>query len=411
MPKANKSTVGVFFGSKSPEHDVSIITATEVIRSLREAGFWVVPVYIAKDGRLFLGPDTDDPQEETLSHVSYFKNNLIDKLSKLPEYDLALSDNQNHLRFQEKTMLTTTTVDIDMAFPCFHGPHGEDGALHGLFELSNIPVVGCGRQASTVAMDKALTKLLYRQFDIPTTEFIYFTLGEWEDYQDKILSDLKYLKQPLFVKPARAGSSIGITRVTSEDELIFAIEVALNYDTKVVVEEGIENVADITISLLGNEHPETSLIQESRFASDFFSYEDKYISEGGAQIGGADKRVIIPADIPDKVEEKVTELAVDIFMQFELSGIARVDFLYDRDDQAIYANEINTLPGTLYRRLWEESGLSFPELLRRLIRSAKQKHQTQEKITHTFDSPILDYAGEGKLSSKAASEPEDQEGS
>ncbi len=393
----DKSTIGVFFGSKSPEHDVSIITATQVIQGLRAIGFSVVPVYVSKEGSFYLGPESDDPEEEVLSRISYFREGRESRLSELPEYRLLTGHLENGLSFRAETIFTTTTVDIDIAFPCFHGPHGEDGSLHGLFQLANIPTVGCGQAASTVAMDKALTKLLYQQFDIPTTEFIYFTDNEWEQFQEKILEDLKYFSLPLFVKPARAGSSIGITRVQEEENLQAAIDDAFAYDDKVVVEEGVEDVADLTVAVAGNEDPDVSQVQESRFEDDFFSYQDKYIEDGGAQIGGADKQVIIPADIDKEKRDKARQLAVEIFANFELSGIARVDFLFDRETRELLANEINTMPGTLYKHLWEESGKSFSQLLRQLIRSAKQTHQADSDISFTFDSPILEHAEGSKF--------------
>ncbi|MEX2514598.1 MAG: D-alanine--D-alanine ligase [Candidatus Paceibacterota bacterium] len=408
MTTENKSTIGVFFGSRSPEHDVSIITACQTIKGLREIGFSVVPIYVTKDGRMFLGPDTDDATDETLARVDYFRDDLDKKLAKLDEYDLVLAESVGRLRFVTEMMFASKFVDVDIAFPTFHGPHGEDGALHGLFDLANIPVVGCGQQASSIAMDKALTKLIYRQFDIPTTNFLYFTRREWSQYQEAILEDLKNFSLPLFVKPARAGSSIGITRVTDIEELSFAIEVALSYDTKVVVEEGVEDVADLTVCLLGDEVPEPSEVQESHFDSDFFSYDDKYINDGGAQIGGADKKIIIPADVDQSVQDEAKQMAVNIFAQFELSGIARVDFLYDRAEEKLYANEINTLPGTLYKHLWEESGVTFAELLRSLIRTARRRHSRKQDTSYTFESGILEHAGKGKLSKLAADDDRDQ---
>lgn len=397
MTTENKSTIGVFFGSRSPEHDVSIITACTTIKGLREIGFSVVPIYVSKDGSFYLGPDTDNPNDETLARVDYFQGDLEKKLGKLDEYDLALTESNGRLRFVTETVFASKFVDVDIAFPAFHGPHGEDGALHGIFDIANIPVVGCGQQASSVAMDKALTKLIYRQFDIPTTDFLYFTRREWDQYQEAILEDLENFSLPLFVKPARAGSSIGITRVTDVEELSFAIEVALSYDTKVVVEEGVEDVADLTVSLIGDEVPQPSEVQESSFDSDFFSYDDKYINDGGAQIGEADKKIIIPAGVDESVQDEVKQMAVNIFAQFELSGIARVDFLFDRKEEKLYANEINTMPGTLYKHLWEESGVTFAELLRNLIRTARRRHSRKQDTSYTFDSEILAHAGKGKL--------------
>ncbi|MEX2369114.1 MAG: D-alanine--D-alanine ligase family protein [Candidatus Paceibacterota bacterium] len=397
MTTDQKSAIGVFFGSRSPEHDVSIITAVSVIKGLREIGFSVVPVYISKDGRFFLGENTDNPADKTLARIDYFSDGLEKKLSKLHAYDLVLTESQGRLRFITETIFATKTVDIDIAFPCFHGPHGEDGALHGLFSLVDIPFVGPDQQASSVAMDKALTKLIYRQFDIPTTNFLYFTRREWKQYEEIILADLENFRLPLFVKPARAGSSIGITRVTNHDELTFAIEVALNYDDKVVVEEGVENVVDLTVCLLGDEVPEPSEVQESRFTSDFFSYDEKYIEDGGGQIGGAEKKIIIPAEISEEQTAQVKQLAVEIFTQFGLSGIARVDLLLDKSSGEIYANEINTMPGTLYKHLWEASGVPFAELLRSLIRSARRRHGRQADTSYVFDSNILTHISDSKL--------------
>lgn len=407
MTTDQKSTIGVFFGSRSPEHDVSIITACKTIKGLREIGFAVVPIYITKDGRFFVGPETDDPTSEELARVDYFQGKLEKKLSRLSEYDLALTESQGRLRFVAETFFASKAVDIDIAFPCFHGPHGEDGALHGLFEIADIPFVGPDQQSSSVAMDKALTKLIYQQLEIPTTSFLYFTRREWNQYEEAILDDLQSFSYPLFVKPARAGSSIGITRVTDEDELAFAIEVALSYDTKVVVEEGVEDVADLTVALVGDEIPEPSEVQESSFESDFFSYDDKYINDGGAQIGEADKKIIIPADIDEEIYDQVRQMAVEIFAQFQLSGIARVDFLLDRGSGKLYANEINTMPGTLYKHLWEASGVTFAELLRKLIRSARRRHHRKQETSYTFESEILTHAGAGKLGSKAPDHTEE----
>jgi D-alanine-D-alanine ligase len=397
MTKDNKTTIGVFFGSRSPEHDVSIITACSVIKGLREIGFSVVPIYITKDGRFFLGAATDDPSNETLARVDYFEDGLEKKLSKLNQYDLALTESQGRLRFVTETLFTSKTIDVDLAFPCFHGPHGEDGALHGLFQLADIPFVGPDQQASSVAMDKALTKLIYRQFGIATTDFLYFTRREWGSYEEAILADLENFSFPLFVKPARAGSSIGITRVADKDELAFAITVALNYDSKVVVEEGVEDVADLTVALVGDEIPEPTEIQESRFESDFFSYDDKYITDGGAQLGGAEKKIIIPAELEPELRDQIKEEACAIFTQFGLSGIARVDFLLDRATGEVFANEINTMPGTLYKHLFEASGVPFADLLRQLIRAARRRHSRLDETAYTFDSDILSHASDSKL--------------
>jgi D-alanine-D-alanine ligase len=389
--------IGVFFGSRSPEHDVSIITACLVMSGLKAIGYNVVPVYISKEGDWCI--------DESLSSLDTFKRaDFKDYLSRLPRYSLNLELSKGVFSLESKGMWQTKNVVINVAFPCFHGQNGEDGTIQGLFEIANVPYVGCGVTASATTMDKVLTKELYITHNIPTTEFVYFSESEWKEFESDIRSQISSIGYPVFVKPARAGSSIGISRVTNEGGLSSAVELGFHFDTKVLVEKGVSNLADLTVAVMGNSNdPEsirTSLIQESRFSDDFFTYEEKYLNEGGAQLGNATKNLIIPAEIDEKVTGRVESMAAHIYRVFECSGTARVDFLYDRESGKIYANEINPLPGTLYHHLWKDSGVSFAELLRELIRLADKAHESKKKITSTFSSDILKHIGEGKLSKK-----------
>lgn len=400
MP-TDDTTIGVFFGSRSPEHDVSIITAELVIKTLRKLGYKTVPVYISKQGDFYVGNVSTNPDDKTLSAVSYFDDDELDKkLSKLPQYSLDINAGDEEMVFRAEGFISSRTVTISLAFPTFHGPNGEDGAIQGLFELLDMPYVGCDVGSSALAMDKALTKQLYRQLDIDTTDFMYITEDEWSRFQDEVLTNAKHLNFPVFVKPARAGSSIGIAKVEEPEKLGFFIDTAFNFDSKVVVEEGVENVADLTVCVLGNDRPKPSKVQESRFESGFFSYEEKYLKEGGTQTGNAEKNIIIPADIPDEISEKAKRQAVRIFKEFDCSGIARVDFLFDRDSRKLYANEINPLPGTLYHHLWKASGKSVGELVNELVRLAKERHEADASLTYTFDSDILKRAGGPKMGDK-----------
>jgi D-alanine-D-alanine ligase len=253
-------------------------------------------------------------------------------------------------------------------------------------------------------MDKVLTKDLYGVLSVPTTPFVYFTRHEWGTHKSDLTKHIHKLGFPVFVKPARAGSSIGISRVESEEGLENAIELAFHFDSKVIVEKGVENLADLTIAVTGNSsEPETiktSLIQESRFSDEFFTYDEKYLVEGGAQLGAARNNLIIPADIDKKTTSAIEEMARDIYIAFECSGIARVDFLYDRKEKKMYANEINPLPGTLYHHLWRDSGVSLGELLRELIRLADRLYAHKQESTYTFQTDILKQVNGGKLSRK-----------
>ncbi|MBI2010930.1 MAG: D-alanine--D-alanine ligase [Candidatus Colwellbacteria bacterium] len=381
--------IGVFFGSRSPEHDVSILTGELIIAGLKKLGHQVFPIYLDKQGRWLI--------DERLGSLEFFQKagSKIEPRG-LNDFILDLEKSLGKLAFKKKGF-SKKEIAIDLAFPAFHGSYGEDGTIQGLFEIFNVPYVGCDVTSSAVTMDKILTKQIYEAAKFPTTKFVFFTKKEWERDKSQILKRIKGLKWPLFVKPARLGSSIGVAKVKTLKELEFAIEVALHYDTRALVEEAVLDLMDLTVAVLGNDDPIPSLIQDSSFEGDLFSYEEKYLKKGGAQLGRATKSINIPAAIDARTTKKIQDMAVQIFKLFGCSGIARVDFLYNKKTKAIYANEINTLPGTLYHHLWRQSGVSFNELLTRLIELAEEKHQSKKEIIYTFESDILKQAGASKL--------------
>lgn len=386
-------TIGVFFGSRSPEHDVSIVTAQLIISGLKKLNYNVIPVYIDKKGRWLIS--------KKLGTIKFFTDPTSSlQLSKVKNFFLELTESTGKQTFQEKSILAKK-FSIDLAFPAFHGQNGEDGTFQGMMELLNIPYVGCDTASSAIAMDKVLTKLLYQSINIPTTKFQYVAQQDWftdKNKQIKLIS--QYLKWPLIVKPARLGSSIGISKAKNKKELEFTIEVALHYDSKVIIEEYITDLMDVTCCLMGNDNPIPSLLQESVFQSEFFSYEEKYLKDGGAQTGNATQSIIIPARLDPKTTKEIQNAAIKVFKLFGCSGIARVDFLYDKKTKKWFANEINTLPGTLYHHLWKKTGIEFEELLQRLISFAEEKYQAKKSITYTFNSNILTQASSTKLSLK-----------
>jgi D-alanine-D-alanine ligase len=289
-------------------------------------------------------------------------------------------------------------IVIDLAFPAFHGNLGEDGAIQGLFKVLNVPFVGCGVTSSAVAMDKALTKLFYQSIDVPTTKFLYYLRHDWRERKENIVKEIKdKLHFPLFIKPAKLGSSIGISKVKEEKDLINACELAFHYDDKIVVEEGVEPVLDATCAVIGNNSLRASLIQESSFDKDLFSYEDKYLNDGGAQLGQAQNNIFIPARLDSETTLKIQEYSKKIFKSLGCSGIARFDFLYNKNSKEIFANEINPLPGTLYHHLWEKSGLKIDELIEKLIKMAFKKHREENKTSYSFNSEVLNQARGIKL--------------
>ena len=387
-----KKTIGVFFGSRNPEHDVSIITGQLIISGLKKLDYFVVAIYLDKQGRWYLG--------EQFSHLGQFTNPKSTCKENDTEWYLDLQKSQGKFVFKKKGF-RGETITIDIAFPAFHGQNGEDGTFQGLCELLNVPYVGCDVASSAVTMDKVLTKLMYKADTILTTDFVFFTKSKWEENKKSIIKNIvDTLKLPVIVKPARLGSSIGITKAKTEKDLEFAIEVALHYDEKVIVEVCITHLMDVTCCVIGNDQPIASLLQESVFTDDLFSYEDKYLEGGGAQLGNAKNSIVIPARLDEETTILIQNTAIQAYKLIGCSGIARVDFLYDMKTKKVYANEINTLPGTIYHHLWKASGIELPELLTKLITYANEKYDQKKEYSHTFASDLLKHANSVKLQVK-----------
>lgn len=385
-----KPVIGVFFGSRSPEHDVSIITAQTVIAGLNDLEYPVVPVYVSKQGKFCFSP--------TFDRLDFFQQPDYEMhLSKFTNWHLDLSQSFGKLVFWQSGFLKKR-VSIDLAFPTFHGSFGEDGTFQGMMEMLGVPYVGCDTAASAIGLDKVLSKQLYVGNHLPTADFVFFASHDWLEHKNVICNQImEKIGFPVIVKPARLGSSIGINRADNLETLEFNIEVALHYDDKCLIETLIPNLKDLTVCVIGNNQPVASLIQESRYSKDFFSYEDKYLKEGGAQTGKAAKNIIIPANIPKEKTDAIRGLALKIYKLIGASGIARIDFLYNDQTQEFFANEINTLPGTLYHHLWQASGIEFPTLLEKLLQFAWERHNRKKTLDYTFSSSILTKAKEGKL--------------
>lgn len=386
--------IGVFFGSGSPEHDVSIITGQLIIGGLKKLGYQVTPVYITKTGKWMLGEDLGD--------LKLFADpaKKIEDEKKYYEYYLDLEESVGKMVFRRKGFIGKS-ITIDLAFPALHGSYGEDGTIQGMFEMLGIPYVGCDVPSSAIAMDKALTKVVMKDARIPTTKFISFTKSDWERNRELVMQRIRELVFPVFVKPVHLGSSIGIAKIKAGDEkdLEFRIEVALHYDNKVLVEEGVENVMDVTCCIIGNDDLTASVLQESVFSSDLFDFNEKYLKEGGAQLGKAQSGLQIPARLDEATTQSIQNAAKEVYRALGCSGIGRVDFLFDKQSKKFYANEVNPLPGTLYHHLWKASGLEFGQLLEKLIRFADEKYKQKRSVNFTFESNVLKQLNSKKFGS------------
>ncbi len=390
-----KKNIGVFFGSGSTEHDISIITAQLIIAGLKGLEYPVTPVYITKQGKWMLG--------EELGNLKFFidPSKKVEDEKKYYEYYLDMQELVGKMVFKRKGFLGKSIV-IDVAFPALHGAFGEDGTIQGVFEMLGVPYVGCGVPASAIAMDKALTKIIMKDAGVPTTKFAFFYKQDWENSKPQIINQINQLKWPVFVKPVHLGSSIGIGKVKAGDikDLENKIEVALHYDEKVLVEESVENLMDVTCCIIGNNQLRASLLQESVFSSELFDFENKYISGGGSQTGKAVNNLIIPARLDEATTKAIQDCAIKVYKALGCFGIARVDFLYNKQTKEFFANEVNPLPGTLYHHLWKASGLELGQLLQQLIKFAEEKYEQKREITFTFESSVLKQLSSVKLKSK-----------
>ncbi len=379
-------TVAVIFGGRSTEHDVSVVTAiASIIKPLElTKNYQVEPIYIAKDGSWYW--------DERLKDIELYQSGEIDDFVKRAPKIHLLFDNGLTLVKSSQFAGRKQYKKIDLVFPAMHGTHGEDGELMGVLEMANAPYVGCGVSASAVAMDKVLAKQVAQSADIPSTPWVWFYSSDLARNHSGILKSIEKLDYPLFVKPAHLGSSIGITKVEQKDQLVNALEVAAHYDDKVIVEEGVKNLIEVTLPIMGNEDPKPALLEQPMVkAEDFFDFDTKYMTGGkkGGGKKGAQGYSKIPADVPKQLYDQAIELGVNVYKTLGCSGIARVDMLIDSKAGKVMFNEVNPLPGDLYRHNWRQAGVSTTELVTKLVDLGEARWQAKQKIATAFSTNYL----------------------
>ncbi|MEW6398300.1 MAG: D-alanine--D-alanine ligase family protein [Bacillota bacterium] len=364
-----KLRVGVLFGGRSGEHEVSLMSAASVISALDREKYDRVLVGIDKQGRWHLLP----PLPGQVNPVM-----LAEALARAPVVVLA-GDPQQPSLFAIPARGAGTVVErldfltqkVDVVFPVLHGPYGEDGTVQGLLELAGIPYVGAGVLASSLGMDKALMKVVFSAHGLPVTPFRVVLRSRWEGARDDAALELEVaLGYPCFVKPANLGSSVGVERCLTREQLLRAMDNAARYDRKLVVEKGVR-CRELECSVLGNDEPLASVVGEIVPAREFYDYASKYLDPR--------TRLVIPAPVPEEVSRQVQDLAIHAFRAIDCAGLARVDFFWDQDTGQVLVNEINTIPGftavSMYPKLWEATGLSYSRLLERLIELARDRHR------------------------------------
>jgi D-alanine-D-alanine ligase len=373
FPMADKIRVGVLFGGQSGEHEVSLVSASAVMDALDRTKYDIVPIGITKQGRWIAGDDAL-PALTALADPKLLPASAAGQESAVKSQDVVLSEVSGQSALSVLThsdsWLRNSDSSLDVVFPVLHGPMGEDGTVQGLLELASVPYVGCGVLASAVGLDKAMMKAAFSAAELPQVPWLLIRRAEWRANSAREIERIEaQLRYPVFVKPANMGSSVGITRATDRVTLTQGLDEAARYDRRIVVEQGI-NAREIEVSVLGNEEPQASVAGEIVPSNEWYDYEAKYL--------GGESKILIPAPIADALAEQVRQMAIAAFKAIDGAGLARVDFLLDRDSAALYLNEANTMPGftpvSMYAKMWAASGLTYSSLLDRLIELAIERH-------------------------------------
>jgi D-alanine-D-alanine ligase len=377
-----KIRLGVLFGGRSGEHEVSLISAASVFKALDPAKYEVVPVGITREGRWRVGPKAfgllpEAAGEDAAQQTAPLQAVLAEGKAVTPSVD---PTSPKLLPLAKSSPALQARPEVDVIFPVLHGTFGEDGTIQGLLELADVAYVGAGVLASSTGMDKDVMKRLFRDAGLPVLPWELVLRKDWEQDPAGVRKKIeKRLRYPFFVKPANLGSSVGITKVHKREELKAAMDLAAQYDRKILVEKGVD-AREIECAVLGNDNPEASVPGEVIPVNEFYDYEAKYIKEGS--------ELVIPARLSPRQRQRVQELAVRAFKAIDCAGMGRVDFLLDRKSGKFFVMEINTIPGftpiSMYPKLWEASGIPYPQLLDRLIELALERHRDKTRTRYDY---------------------------
>jgi D-alanine-D-alanine ligase len=365
-----KQRIGLIFGGRSGEHEVSLASANSVMANLDREKYEIVPIGITRDGGWLLGTEP-----ATLIAGERDVSDDISSTEATTAVTLTGDPRMRRLIPLEGGEDLENNGALDVIFPVLHGPYGEDGALQGLLEMANVPYVGCGVLGSALGMDKEKMKMIFQAIGLPSVDYLVYRRNEWERSPARIMDAIEQrLGYPCFVKPVNLGSSVGISKAHNRTELEHGINIAAEYDHKIIIERGI-NCRELECAVVGNDEPLASVVGEVIPSNEFYDYHAKYIDDKS--------QVIIPASIPQATAEEVRRQAVTAFQALDLSGLARVDFFLEKESGRVYINEVNTLPGftqiSMFPKLWEASGVPYAQLLDRLIELAIERHQDKQR--------------------------------
>ena len=384
-----KTNIAVFFGCRSVEHEVSIISAVQAMHSINRDKYDVIPVYVSKDGISYTGNELFD--------IENYKD-LPALLKAVHPVTVIRENGRAVLRFLDnKTFKKNADIPLDVCFPVVHGTNCEDGTMAGYFEYLGVPYISCDIISAAVGMDKKVFKDVLSSHGLPVLPCVCFYAREYKLDPDKTVAEItEKVGFPLIVKPVNLGSSVGITKAENEAELREAVELAVSFADRVLAEKAVENLREINCSVLGDcDECEASVCEEPFMTDKILSYKDKYLGgEKGSKQQGASKGMAslgrkIPADISSEKSDEIKELSVKIFKAMGCSGVVRIDYLMNDATGEVFANEINTIPGSLAFYLWEASGLSYTDMIDRLVDTAFRRQRKRENLTYTIDTNIL----------------------
>lgn len=382
-----KTNIGVFFGGRSTEHEISVISANQAMHAIDRSRYDVTPVYISKQGRWYTG--------EALLDVANYRD-MASLLAKCtPVYMRPVFGDFNLYKEKKPLFGSDVAAHLDVVIPVLHGSNGEDGTFEGILDSIGIPYAGCDTLASANGMDKITMKMILRDCDVPVVDYVWFTDKQWYSSRDKLIEKIESeIGYPVIVKPANLGSSVGIGRATDRDQLIERVADAEKYSTRIIVEHMVENLKEINCSVLGDcDEYTTSVLEEPIKSGEILSYTDKYMggSKGAKGMQASQKR--IPAELPQEMTDRIRFLAGETFRVLGCHGVSRVDVIVDADNDKIYVNEINTIPGSLSFYLWEATGISFDKLMDRLVQLALKRNRERAQKTVSYDANIFSMGG------------------
>ena len=390
-----KIKIGVIFGGRSVEHEISIITANQAMTNINEEKYEIVPIYISKAGLMYTG-------EKLLKLESYKDlDNLLKELT--PITIVNNGRNVNIVRYPMKKLGNNIINTIDVAFPTMHGTNGEDGTIAGYLEMLQVPYIGCDMLSASIGMDKIMMRRVLKEAQIPSLDYVAFYSTDYIKEEEKIINEIEEkLRYPLIVKAGNLGSSVGIKKAKTDTELKEAIEYSMQFSDRVMVENAIVNLKEVNCSIIGDtSNAIASECEEPLGSDEILSYQDKYISGGktkAGEVAGGSKGMAtlqrkLPAEISDEMKSEIQELAIKTFKVLGCSGVSRIDFLVDNDTNDVYVNEINTIPGALSYYLWEATGKTFEKEIDELVDIALKRKREREKLVFSYDQNILALQG------------------